>query len=165
MRGEDPLTKEGLGRADAKGNDRSRLGKVLVDHIRHAGPSLIEAIVEDDDSAFRQSAFAGGEIVRRDFSRMSAIDADKTERAAAKLQQVPGGQLRGISLMNNQTAHVRVPLQIPPETLQIARAGTIYVQVPMREQVNGHCQFIFRSEKIQEYKEFSMMNPNFGYTA
>jgi hypothetical protein len=58
-----------------------------------------------------------------------------------------------------------VPLQIPPETLQIARAGTIDVQVLLREQVNGHFQFIFRAEKIQEYKKFSMMNTNFGYTA
>ena len=165
MPGENPLTKEGLGRADAKGNDHSRLGKVLVDPIRHAGPSLIEAIVEDDDSALRQSAFAGGQIVRRDFSRMSAIDTDKTEWAAAKLQQMPGGQLHGISLMNNQTAHVRVPLQIPPETLKIARAGTIDVQVLLREQVDGHCQFIFGAEKIQEYKKFSMMYPDFGYTA
>jgi len=84
--GKPGMTKEGLARADAKRNDRSRLGEVSMDPVRHAGPSLIETIVKNNDSALGQSAFASVKVVLGDFSRMSAVNADKSEGAATKLQ-------------------------------------------------------------------------------
>jgi hypothetical protein len=116
------MTEESLACADAKGNDRSRLGKIPVDPIRNAGPILVEAIVKNDDAAVSQSAVGGGEIVRGYISRMPTVDTDQAEQAATKLQQLSGGQLRGISLMNDEPFRVRMAEKIPLEAFQIARA-------------------------------------------
>jgi|SRR5271166_3413681 len=113
-----------------------------MDPVRHARPSLIETIVEDDDPSLGQRALTGGKIVRGNLSRMPAIDADKAEWAATKLQQMPGGKLCGVSLVKDKAACVRVAAEISLEAVQVARAGVINVQLLTREQVDGNGRFI-----------------------
>ncbi len=98
--GEWPVTEKNLIRANPERNDRSRLREMAMDSIDHARPHLIEAVVEDDDSALDQRAFAGGQVMRGNVGGMSSIDTDHAQRAATKLKQIPGGKLRRVSLMN-----------------------------------------------------------------
>lgn len=66
-----------------------------------------------------------------DFSSMSSIDADKTERAVTKLKQIFGCKLRGIAFVNYEAVCVCMPAAVSLEALKIARSGVIDVQVLM----------------------------------
>ncbi len=159
--GEGWLTEEGFAFADGEGDDGARLRKIAVDAIGDAGPRFIETIVEDDDPAFGQSAFGGGEIVRGDISGVAAVDAEKAEGTTTERKQMRGGKLGGVAFMNDQAAQVCMAAEIALEAIKIPGAGAVDVQVLMREEVNGDCGFGLCAEEIEQNKKFAVVDADF----
>ena len=159
------MTKEGLVGADSERNDCPRLGEMHVHAIDHAGPHFFKTVVEHDNSALHQRTFAGGQVMRGDVCRMSTVDADDAQWAAAELKKVRGGQFRRIALVNNQPAGIRVPAEISLESFQIARAGVIDIQILLREEVDGDRRLILCAEKIKQDEKLAVMNANLRYAS
>ncbi|MEO6817153.1 MAG: hypothetical protein ABI177_10660 [Edaphobacter sp.] len=142
------MAKESLIRANPKWNDGSRLRKMPMDAIDHAGPRLVETIIQNDDAALRQCAFTSGKIMRGNVSRMSAIDADDAQRASTKLEQITRCELSRVTFMNDKPVAICMPAKVLLKTLKVARAGVIGVQLLMGEQVDCNCRFVIRPKEI-----------------
>ena len=60
--------------------------------------------------------------------------------------------------MNNEASCIGVTAQVALEALEVARAGTIDIEMLLREEVNGHGWLVVRSKKIEQDKELAMIH-------
>ena len=93
-----------------------------------------------------------------DFSSVAAVDAEQAKGAAAKRKHLRGGELGGVAFINDQAAEVRVAAEIALESIEIAGAGAIDVQVLMGEEVYGDGGFVVCAEEIEENKQLAVMD-------
>jgi|SRR5882762_6049117 len=107
-----------------------------MDALRHARPSFVKAVIENDDAAWRQRTLCRPKIGEGDFGSVTAIDTDETEWTASEAYEHSSVKRSGVAFMDDDPIGISMAAEISEELGEIAFAGAINVQVLKRKQID-----------------------------
>src|ERR1700722_12468632 len=107
-----------------------------MDTIRHARPTFVKAVIENDDAARRQRTLCRPKVGEGDFRSVTAVDTDETEWTTSEAHEDRSVKRGGVAFMDGDPIGISMAAEIGEELGETTSAGAISVQVLERKQID-----------------------------